>query len=135
MNIRVLSFIILILFVGILITGCQLNPQSAKEKMAYNNTMTEIKARNYLDGKVGNIKYNGMGFTFDFTDSSLKKEEMEEMCLQLLTIYANSNNRAQTGQTVIKIFGKSSQGTIKAVYQAGPTLGDDIRSNVKFTWE
>jgi len=139
MNIKGLSRIATIIICLFLLVGCQLNPQSAKEKMAYNNTMNEIKAMNYMDGKIGNVKFskNGyIGFTFDFTDANLKQEEMEDICYKLLAVYANSNNRAQTGITVIRITGhKSGGGTVKATYQAGPTKGDDIRTNVKISWE
>ena len=135
MNIRGLSLTLVLVFLVFSTLGCQLNPQKSKEKTAFNNFMSEIKATNYLDGKVGNINYGGNEFTFNFTDPNLKKEEMEDICIKLLTYYANANNRAQTGTTVLKIYGKSSQGTVKAVYQAGPSRGDDIRENVKITWE
>lgn len=139
MSIRNLSNIALIILLIVLIGGCQLDPQAASEKMAFNNTMQEIKATNFMDGKVGNIKFTKnmgyIGFTFDVTDSSLTKEQVEDLCYKLLTIYANNNNKAKTGITVIKIVGTTSLGTVRATYQAGPSIGDDIRSNVTIAWE
>ena len=119
----------------ILTLGCSLNPQQAKEKMAFNNFMVEIKATNFMEGKIGNVKYTGSSVSFDFTDSSLTKDDIAGIIYHLSATYVNANNKAQTGVTVLKLEGyRNGQQIVKSVYQAGPSKGDDITSNTKLTW-
>jgi len=128
-------FLVLTVTAIVIFAGCQLNPQSAKEKMAYNNFMNEIKATNFMEGKIGNIKYEGNAIKFDFTDTSMSKDDMTEMMYRIAAIYANTNNKAQTGITILRFTAnRGGQTVCKATYQAGPSLGDDVSSNVKLQW-
>jgi hypothetical protein len=128
-------FFVLAISTILLFAGCQLDPQSAKEKMAYNNFMGEVKATNFMDGKIGNVKYEGNSVSFDVTDSAMNKDDMTKIIYNLVADYANANNKAQTGITVLKMaVNKNGQQVCKVVYQAGPSMGDDISSNVKLTW-
>ena len=128
-------FSVLVLSTIFVFIGCQLDPQSAKQKMAFNNFMSEVKATNFMDGKVGNIKYEGNQIAFDFTDSSMTKDDMQKIIYHLSAQYVNANNRAQTGITILRLTAKrNGQPVVKAVYQAGPSMGDDITSLVKLEW-
>ena len=129
-------FAIAILLSAVLIvsvSGCQLNPQGAKEKMAFNNLMADLKGSNMMDGKIGNVKYIGNAVEFDFTDASMEKEEMEWVLGHVITMYANNNNSAGTGITALKGFGKvNGKRTVKVVYNAGPS--HSVEGNLTFTW-
>lgn len=114
-------------------SGTCLDAQAAKEKMAYNNFMSELKATNMMDGKVGNIKYKGNEIHLDYTDPSMTKEDMQYVLGHVITMYANNNNSAQTGITTLKVFGyKGGQAALKVVYNAGPS--HDVKQNLVFTW-
>jgi hypothetical protein len=114
-------------------SGTCLDAQAAKEKMAYNNFMSELKASNMMEGKVGNVKYKGNEIHLDFTDPSMAKEDMQNTLGYVITMYANNNNTAQTGITTLKVFGyKGGQAVLKVVYNAGPS--HDVADNLTFTW-
>jgi hypothetical protein len=114
-------------------SGTCLDAQGSKEKMAYNNFMRELKASNMMEGKVGNLKYKGNEIHLDFTDPAMPREEMEKVLGHIVTMYANNNNSAQTGITMLKVFGyKGGTAVLKVVYNAGPS--HDVAQNLVFTW-
>ncbi|MFH1514472.1 MAG: hypothetical protein ABIG42_03335 [bacterium] len=114
-------------------SGCQLNPQGSKEKMAFNNFMQELKAAKMMDGQVGNVKYIGNAIEFDYTDASLDKEKLQEIMGYVITMYANNNNAAQTGVTALKAWGKvNGKKVLKVVYNAGPS--HSVEELLKFEW-
>ena len=126
--------IVLTAVLMITVTGCQLNPQGSKEKMAFNNLMQELKSSNMMDGKIGNVKYLGNTLEFDFTDTAIEKEEMRWIAGHVITMYANNNNSAGTGITALKAFAKiGGAQVLKVVYNAGPSHG--VEGNLVFTWE
>lgn len=131
---NIISLVILLTAVFMItVSGCQLDPQSAKQKMAFNNLMTELKASNMMDGQIGNVKYSGNTLTFDFTDTSISKEDMKYIAGHIITMYANNNNSAKTGITALKVFAHvSGAEALKVVYNAGPSHG--VEGNLTFTW-
>ena len=134
MKIRIFTLVLLSAAILMLFTNCQLNPQRAKEKMAFNNFMKELKETQMMEGKIGNVKYIGdSSISFDFLDSTLADEEMELIAGRVLTTYVNNNNSAQTGITVLKVFANASGRKLKAVYQAGPAARPEDLIN--FTWQ
>ena len=125
--------ILLIAVLMITVTGCELNPQGSKEKMAYNNLMAELKASSMMDGKIGSVKYLGNTLEFDFTEPSIEKTEMRWIAGNVITMYANNNNSAGTGITALKAFAKiSGKEVLKVVYNAGPS--HNVEGNLVFTW-
>lgn len=114
-------------------SGTCLDAQAAKEKMAYNNFMRELKASNMMEGKVGNVKYKGNEIHLDFTDPAMAREDMQSVLGYIITMYANNNNSAQTGITTLKVFGyKGGVAILKVVYNAGPS--HTVEDNLTFTW-
>lgn len=117
----------------VVFSGCQMDPQASREKMAFNNFFRDLKASNMIDGQIGNVKYLGNAIEFDFTDASLDHEQLEKLMGQTLTMYANNNNGVQTGVTTLKAWGKiSGKRVLRAVYNAGPSNSGN--QNIKFIW-
>ena len=101
--------------------------------MAYNGFTKDLKAANYIDGQVGNVRLKGTEVHLDFMDATLPREELEVVLGHVITIYVNNNNKVNTGNTMLKVFGYGGgAATLKVVYNAGPSAG--IEDNLKFTW-
>ncbi len=131
-NIITLAVLLSVVLI-VTLSGCQLNPQDAKQKMAFNNLMADLKATSMMEGKIGNVKYIGNAIEFDFTDASMEKEDMEVVIGHVITNYANNNNSAGTGITALKAFGKvNGKRALKVVYNAGPS--HSVEGNLTFTW-
>jgi hypothetical protein len=116
-----------------LIAGCSLNAQKAKEKTAFNNFMQALKGTAMMEGKVGNVKYQGNEISFDVLDSSLPQDQIQKICGEVFTMYINESTNSQTGVTVLKAYvSMSGSQILKMVYQAGPAAkAEDL---IKFTW-